>query len=248
MFSLVLVRHGESEWNRENRFSGWTDIDLTEKGCQEARQAGRALLEAGLTFDVTCTSLLRRAIRTLWLIQEEMELFWLPVYKTWRLNERHYGSLQGLNKAETAARYGEEQVKLWRRSYTVKPPPLAREDPRWPGRDRCYADLTPEQLPLSESLLDTFNRLLPCWDQMIAPALRSGSRVLVVAHGNSLRALAKYLEGLSEQQVLDFNIPTGIPLVYELNEALQPVGRHYLGDPAALAAAEKAVADQGRSV
>jgi 2,3-bisphosphoglycerate-dependent phosphoglycerate mutase len=243
---LVLIRHGESTWNRENRFTGWTDVDLSGKGRTEAIEAGKALLDAGLTFDVAYTSVLKRAIRTLWHVLDELDQMWLPVNKSWRLNERHYGALQGLNKAETAARHGEEQVKIWRRSYAIAPPQLTTGDERWPGFDPRYADLTPEQLPLSESLKDTVSRFLPYWQQVIAPEIARGRKVLIVAHGNSLRALIKHMDGMSEEEVLELNIPTGIPLVYELDARLQPLSHHYLVDPAVLAEAIQAVANQGK--
>lgn len=243
---LVLLRHGESTWNRENRFTGWTDVDLTDKGRAEAVEAGKSLLDAGLSFDVAYTSVLKRAVRTLWSVLDEMDLMWLPVHKSWRLNERHYGALQGLNKAETAARHGEEQVRIWRRSYAIAPPPLTTGDDRWPGFDPRYSGLAPEQLPLAESLKDTVSRFMPYWQQVIAPEISRGRKVLIVAHGNSLRALIKHLDGLSEEDVLDLNIPTGIPLVYELDARLQPLSHHYLVDPAVLAEAIQAVADQGK--
>lgn len=243
---LVLLRHGESIWNRENRFTGWTDVDLTDKGRAEAVEAGKSLLDAGLSFDVAYTSVLKRAVRTLWSVLDEMDLMWLPVHKSWRLNERHYGALQGLNKAETAARHGEEQVRIWRRSYAIAPPPLTTGDDRWPGFDPRYSGLAPEQLPLAESLKDTVSRFMPYWQQVIAPEISRGRKVLIVAHGNSLRALIKHLDGLSEEDVLDLNIPTGIPLVYELDARLQPLSHHYLVDPAVLAEAIQAVADQGK--
>lgn len=243
---LVLLRHGESTWNRENRFTGWTDVDLTDKGRAEAVEAGKSLLDAGLSFDVAYTSVLKRAVRTLWSVLDEMDLMWLPVHKSWRLNERHYGALQGLNKAETAARHGEEQVRIWRRSYAIAPPPLTTGDDRWPGFDPRYSGLAPEQLPLAESLKDTVRRFMPYWQQVIAPEVARGRKVLIVAHGNSLRALIKHLDGLSEEDVLDLNIPTGIPLVYELDARLQPLSHHYLVDPAVLAEAIQAVADQGK--
>ncbi|MDW7657216.1 MAG: 2,3-diphosphoglycerate-dependent phosphoglycerate mutase [Bacillota bacterium] len=243
---LVLIRHGESTWNRENRFTGWTDVDLTDKGHIEAIEAGKSLLDAGLTFDVAYTSVLKRAIWTLWHVLDELDLMWLPVNKSWRLNERHYGALQGLNKAETAARHGEEQVRIWRRSYAIAPPMLTTSDERWPGFDPRYNGLTPEQLPLSESLKDTVSRFLPYWQQVIAPEIARGRKVLIVAHGNSLRALIKHLDGLSEEDVLDLNIPTGIPLVYELDARLQPQSHYYLVDPAVLAEALQTVADQGK--
>lgn len=244
---LVLLRHGESVWNKENRFTGWTDVGLSEKGIQEARDAGRLLNAEGYAFDLAFTSVLKRAIKTLWLALEELDQTWLPVQNSWRLNERHYGALQGLNKAETAARHGEAQVKIWRRSYDIPPPPLDPNDERHPGRDRRYAGLQPNELPLTESLKDTVARFLPYWHQTIAPAVRSGSRVLIAAHGNSLRALVKYLDDVSEAEIVDLNIPTGIPLVYELDGELRPIRHYYLGDPAAVEAAAAAVASQGKA-
>jgi len=246
VYKLVLLRHGESTWNKENLFTGWTDVDLSEKGIEEAREAGRLLLREGYTFDVAFTSVLKRAIRTLWIVMDEMDLMWIPVYRSWRLNERHYGALQGLNKAQTAERYGEEQVKLWRRSYDVPPPALTRDDPRWPGYDRRYASLKPEEVPLTECLKDTVARTLPYWHETIAPVVGSGQRVLVCAHGNSLRGLVKYLDNVSDQEIVGLNIPTGIPLVYELDRELRPLKHYYLGDPEAVARAAQAVADQAR--
>lgn len=247
MHKLVLLRHGESTWNQENRFTGWTDVDLTEKGVREARTAGKTLLAEGFAFDVTYTSLLKRAIRTLWLALDEMDLLWLPVHKSWRLNERHYGALQGLNKAETAAKFGEAQVKVWRRAYAVPPPPLDESDPRWPGADRRYADLAPSELPLTECLKDTVERFLPYWGETLAPAVQSGRRVLIAAHGNSIRAIVKHLDQLSDDAIVELNIPTGIPLVYELDEKLKPLRSYYLGDPAAVQAAMHQVAAQGKA-
>lgn len=244
MHKLVLIRHGESQWNRENRFTGWTDIDLAESGIAEAKRTGQQLREEGFTFDQAYSSVLRRAIRTLWHVQEELDLLWIPVERSWRLNERHYGALQGLNKAETAAKYGDAQVKLWRRSYDVPPPLMSREDPGSPAHDPRYAGLTEAELPLGECLKDTVARFVPYWEQTIAPAIASGKRVLIVAHGNSLRALVKYLDGISEQDIVEMNIPTGIPLVYELDAALRPLGRRYLGDQAAVEAAIQSVANQ----
>lgn len=247
MYQLVLIRHGESVWNMENRFTGWTDVDLSVKGRREARQAGKSLLRAGFTFDLAYTSVLKRAIRTLHLVENEMDLLWLPVIKSWRLNERHYGALQGLNKAETAAKFGDEQVKIWRRSYAITPPPLTVDDPRYPGHDPRYADLTAEELPLTESLKETVARFLPYWEKEIAPQILAGKRVLIVAHGNSLRALVKHLDQMSEQAIVDLNIPTGIPLIYDLDENLKPIGHRYLGDAKALEAALQAVANQGKA-
>jgi len=247
MHQLVLVRHGESVWNQEDRFTGWTDVDLSPKGLDEARKAGQALKTAGLTFDVAWVSLLRRAIRTLWIIFDEMDLMWLPVEKSWRLNERHYGALQGLNKVELAARLGEQQVKIWRRSYATAPPPLEQNDPRYPGHDRRYAGLKPEELPLTESLKDTVARFLPCWHNDLAPAVRSGRRILVVAHGNSIRAMVKYLDNVPDEEIVGVNIPTGVPLVYELDAELRPVRHSYLGEPEEIARAVQRVASQGKA-
>jgi 2,3-bisphosphoglycerate-dependent phosphoglycerate mutase len=244
MYKLVLVRHGQSDWNLENRFTGWTDVDLSAKGIEEARAGGRLLKEEGYTFDLAFTSVLKRAIRTLWLVLDEMDLMWIPVIRSWRLNERHYGALQGLNKAETAAQHGDDQVLVWRRSYDVPPPPLAADDPRNARFDRRYADLTEAELPLTECLKDTVARMLPYWHETIAPAVEAGRRVIVAAHGNSLRALVMYLDGISEQDIVELNIPTGIPLVYELDENLKPIRHYYLGDPEAAAAAAAAVAAQ----
>jgi 2,3-bisphosphoglycerate-dependent phosphoglycerate mutase len=244
MHKLVLLRRGESVWNKENRFTGWEDVDLTGKGGEEAAEAGRLLKAEGLTFDIAFTSVLKRAIRTCWITRDELDLLWIPVQKSWRLNERHYGALQGLNKAETAARHGEEQTMIWRRSYDIPPPPLTPDDPRYPGRDPRYASLSPSELPLTESLKDTVARFLPYWHQTIAPAIRSGQRVLIAAHGNSLRALVKYLDNISDQDIVGLNIPTGIPLVYELDENLKSRGSRYLGDPEAAKRAAEAVAMQ----
>jgi 2,3-bisphosphoglycerate-dependent phosphoglycerate mutase len=244
MKRVVLLRHGESTWNRENRFTGWTDVPLSEKGVREATEAGRLLREGGFEFDVAFTSLLKRAIRTLWIALEETDRMWIPVVKDWRLNERHYGGLQGLDKAETAAKYGMEQVHVWRRSYDIPPPALTRDDERWPGRDPRYANLEPEQVPLTESLKDTVARFLPYWHEAIAPAVASGRRVVIAAHGNSLRALVKYLDGVSDQEITELNIPTGVPLVYELGDDLKPIRHYYLGDPEAIAKATAAVAGQ----
>ncbi|BCW97485.1 MAG: 2,3-bisphosphoglycerate-dependent phosphoglycerate mutase [Armatimonadota bacterium] len=247
MKRLVLIRHGESEWNKENRFTGWTDVDLSEKGLREAREAGRLLKEEGYEFDIAYTSVLKRAIRTLWLVLDEMDLMWIPIINSWRLNERHYGALQGLNKAEMAAKYGEDQVLIWRRSYDIRPPALDPSDERFPGRDRRYRDLTPDQLPLTECLKDTVERFLPLWHETIAPTVKSGKRVLIAAHGNSLRALVKYLDGISDQDIVGLNIPTGVPLVYELEDDLKPIRSYYLGDQEAIAAAQAAVASQGKA-
>lgn len=246
MKKLVLLRHGESTWNKENRFTGWTDVDLTQKGLEEAKNSGRLLRENGFAFDVAYTSVLKRAIRTLWIVQDEMDQMWIPVNLTWRLNERHYGALQGLNKLETALRYGEEQVLLWRRSYDVQPPALTPEDARYPGFDPRYRDLASEDIPLTECLQDTVARFLPYWNETIAPQVNSGKRVLITAHGNSLRALVMYLDNLSEQEVMELNIPTGVPLVYELEDSLKPVRSYYLGDQAKIEQAMQVVANQGK--
>jgi 2,3-bisphosphoglycerate-dependent phosphoglycerate mutase len=246
MLRLVLLRHGESAWNRENRFTGWTDVDLTEKGRDEAREAGRLMTAEKFEFDLAYTSVLKRAIRTLWITLDEMDLMWIPVYRSWRLNERHYGALQGLNKAETAARHGDEQVKIWRRSYDIPPPTLTPDDPRHPSHDRRYGDLSPAELPLTESLKDTVARFLPYWHETIAPDIRSGRKVLITAHGNSLRALVKYLDNVPDEEIVELNIPTGIPLVYLLNDDLQPLQKFYLGDPDTAKAAADAVANQAR--
>ena len=242
MTSLVLLRHGQSVWNQDNRFTGWVDVDLTAQGVAEAQRAGRYLREAGLTFDIAFTSLLKRAIRTLWIALDELDLLWLPVEKTWRLNDRNYGALQGLDKAEMVDRYGKEQVFLWRRSFRSRPPALDLDDPRHPRFDPRYAQLNPEDLSATESLADTLQRVLPCWQHEILPRLRRGERVLVVAHGNSLRALVKYLDNLADEDVPGLSIPTGIPVVYELDESLQPARRSYLGDPEVVKAAEIAAA------
>ncbi|PYR90977.1 MAG: 2,3-diphosphoglycerate-dependent phosphoglycerate mutase [Acidobacteria bacterium] len=244
MHKVVLLRHGESTWNKENRFTGWTDVDLSERGREEALEAGRLLKDGGYTFDVAYTSVLKRAIRTLWTTLDVMDLMWIPVTKDWRLNERHYGALQGLNKAETAAKHGEAQVKIWRRSYDIPPPPLSSDDPRHPGRDPRYARLSASELPLTESLKETVARFLPYWHQTIAPSIERGGRVLIAAHGNSLRALVKYLDNVSDQEIVELNIPTGIPLVYELDDRLEPLRHYYLGDPEAAAAAAARVAAQ----
>ena len=246
MLKLVLLRHGESAWNLENRFTGWTDVDLTPKGVQEAQEAARLLREGGHTFEVAYTSLLKRAIRTLWIALDGLDLMWVPVNNTWRLNERHYGALQGLNKAETAARYGEAQVKVWRRSYADPPPALTPDDERYPGRDRRYAGLSPAELPLTESLKDTVARFLPYWHRTIVPDIQAGKRVLIAAHGNSLRALVKHLDGMPEADIVELNIPTGVPLVYELDRELRPLKHYYLGDPEAVRKAAEAVAKQGQ--
>ncbi|MYA50281.1 MAG: 2,3-diphosphoglycerate-dependent phosphoglycerate mutase [Chloroflexi bacterium] len=247
MPQVVLLRHGESDWNLSNRFSGWTDVDLTDTGREEAARSGRLLLEEGFTFDVAYTSVLKRAIRTLWIVLDEMDLMWLPVIRDWRLNERHYGALQGLNKAETAAEHGEEQVLLWRRSYDVPPPALTPDDERHPGRDPRYASIPAGEMPLTEALKETVARFVPYWESTIAPDIRAGKRVLIVAHGNSLRALVKHLDNISDADIIDLNIPTGVPLVYDLADDLTPLGSRYLGDQAAVEAAVAAVAAQGRA-
>lgn len=246
-YKLVLVRHGQSTWNLENRFTGWTDVGLTEQGLEEAHTAGKLLKEGGYTFDIAYTSVLKRAIKTLWVIMEEMELEWIPVVRAWQLNERHYGALQGLNKAEMAVKFGEAQVKLWRRSYDVPPPELELNDERHPRFDRRYAGLAPEQLPASESLKDTVARMVPYWKEVIAPVVRSGQRVLIAAHGNSLRALVKFLDNISDEEITELNIPTGIPLVYELDSDLNPIKSYYLGDPEAAKRAAEAVAKQAQA-
>ncbi len=243
---LVLLRHGESTWNKENRFTGWTDVDLSEKGIEEAKEAGRVLKAEGFTFDLAYTSVLKRAIRTLWLTMDEMDLLWVPWIRSWRLNERHYGALQGLNKSEMAAKFGEDQVKIWRRSYDVPPPALTPDDERYPGRDPRYAGLAKNELPLTECLKDTVERFLPLWHQDIAPEILKGKRVLIAAHGNSLRALVKYLDNISDQDIVSLNIPTGMPLVYELDDLLKPIKSYYLGDPEKVKAAMEAVAAQGK--
>jgi 2,3-bisphosphoglycerate-dependent phosphoglycerate mutase len=244
MKKLVLIRHGESTWNKENRFTGWTDVDLSEKGVEEAVAGGRAMRDEGYVFDVAYTSVLKRAIKTLWIALEQLDQMWIPVHNTWRLNERHYGALQGLNKAETAARHGMEQTNLWRRSYDVPPPALTPDDPRHPSRDPRYAGLVPSDLPLTECLKDTVARFLPFWHETVAPAVRAGQRVLIAAHGNSLRALVKYLDDIPDADIVGLNIPTGIPLVYELTDDLKPIRSYYLGDPEAVKKAAEAVAAQ----
>jgi len=246
MYKVVLLRHGESAWNKENRFTGWHDVDLTDRGREEAREAGRLLKEGGYVFDLAFTSVLKRAIKTLGITLDVLDELWIPVTKSWRLNERHYGALQGLNKAETAAKHGEAQTKIWRRSFDIPPPPLALDDERHPSRDPRYKSLKPSELPLTESLKDTIARFMPYWHETIAPAIRSGQRVVIAAHGNSLRALVKDLDRIPESEIVELNIPTGIPLVYELDDNLSPIRHYYLGDPAAAAAAAARVANQAK--
>jgi len=247
MYKVILLRHGESTWNKENRFTGWTDVDLSEKGLVEAKKAGEVLKAEGYTFDIAYTSVLKRAIRTLWIVMDELDLMWIPVIRHWRLNERHYGALQGLNKAETAKKFGDEQVKIWRRSYDTQPPALEKTDERYPGNDPRYANLTEDELPLTECLKDTVARFMPYWSETIAPTIKSGKKVLIAAHGNSLRALVKYLDNVSEEEIVGLNIPTGIPLIYELDEDLKPIKHYYLGDPDEIAKAAAAVAAQGKA-
>jgi 2,3-bisphosphoglycerate-dependent phosphoglycerate mutase len=244
MYKVVLLRHGESTWNKENRFTGWTDVDLSDKGVTEAHEAGKLLKQEGFSFDLAYTSVLKRAIRTLWIVLDEMDLMWIPQFRSWRLNERHYGALQGLNKAETAEKYGDAQVKLWRRSYSTQPPALDQTDERWPGHDPRYADVAPADLPLTECLKDTVTRFVPFWEDTVAPVVASGKKVILAAHGNSMRALVKYLDGISDDDIVELNIPTGIPLVYELDDNLKAIRHYYLGDPEAVAAAAAAVANQ----
>lgn len=247
MKKLVLLRHGESTWNKENRFTGWTDVDLTPKGLEEARSAGRLLRENGFIFDIAYTSVLKRAIRTLWITLDQMDLMWVPINLTWRLNERHYGALQGLNKTETAARFGDKQVLLWRRSYDIQPPALTTDDERYPGFDLRYGNVSREDIPLTESLKDTVARFLPFWNQTIAPQVKAGQQTIIVAHGNSLRALIKYLDNVSDEDILNYNIPTGIPLVYELDDNLKPMRNYYLGDSTEIEEAVSAVANQTKA-
>ncbi len=247
MYELVLVRHGQSIWNKENRFTGWTDVDLTEEGRAEAKAAGELVREAGYTFDVAYTSVLKRAIRTLWIMLDELDRMWIPVHRSWRLNERHYGGLQGLNKAETAEQHGEEQVKVWRRSYDTPPPELTRDDDRFPGNDPRYADVSPDALPTTEALSHTIDRVLPYWNDVIAPDIKAGKKVVIAAHGNSLRALVKYLDGMSPDEIMGLNIPTGVPLVYELDENMKPTKSFYLGDAEEAAKKAAAVAAQGKA-
>lgn len=247
MIKLVLLRHGESIWNKENLFTGWTDVDLSDRGKAEAKQAGELLKAEGFTFDIAFTSVLKRAIRTLWIALDELDAMWIPVEHSWRLNERHYGALQGLNKAQTAATYGDDQVLVWRRSYDVPPPALEQSDPRYPGTDPRYRELTLSELPLTECLKDTVARFLPFWHQTIVPAILSDKKVIITAHGNSLRALVKHLDHISDEDIIELNIPTGVPLVYELDDQLEPLRHYYLGDPEAVAKAAAAVANQGKA-
>ena len=247
MYKLVLLRHGESQWNLENRFTGWHDVNLTKQGEHEGREAGRLLKAEGFEFDVAFTSVLTRAIRTLWLALTEMDQVWIPVHREWRLNERHYGSLQGLNKAETAEKHGDEQVLVWRRSYDIPPPPMTKDDPGYAGKDRRYANLDEANIPLTECLKDTVARFLPLWEETIAPQIKSGKQVFIAAHGNSLRALIKYLDGVTEDEIIGMNVPTGMPLVYDLDENLKPTNRQYLGDAEKVAKAMEAVANQGKA-
>jgi 2,3-bisphosphoglycerate-dependent phosphoglycerate mutase len=247
MKTLVLLRHGESTWNKENRFTGWTDVDLSEKGVLEAKAAGKLLKENGFPLDIAYTSVLKRAIRTLWIVLDEMDLMWIPEEKSWRLNERHYGALQGLNKAETAEKFGEAQVQIWRRSYDIPPPVLDEADERYPGRDPRYKDVPKEEVPLTESLKDTVKRFLPYWHQVIAPTVKSGKKVIIAAHGNSLRALVKFLDDVSDEEIVKVNIPTGMPLIYELTDDLKPEKSYYLGDPKAVEKAMQSVANQGKT-
>lgn len=245
MYKLVLLRHGESTWNKENRFTGWTDVDLSEKGVNEALDGGKAMRDAGLTFDLGYTSVLKRAIKTYNVALDQMDLLWIPVIRSWRLNERHYGALQGLNKAETAAKFGDDQVKIWRRSYDVPPPALTPDDERYPGKDPRYSDLSSSELPLTECLKDTVARFLPLWHESIAPNIKAGKKIIIAAHGNSLRALVKFLDNVSDADILELNIPTGMPLVYELDADLKPTKSYYLGDLEKVKAAMEAVAKQG---
>jgi 2,3-bisphosphoglycerate-dependent phosphoglycerate mutase len=247
MYKIVLVRHGESVWNKENLFTGWTDVDLSEKGRAEAKTGGELLKAEGFVFDLAFTSVLKRAIRTLWIIMDEMDLMWIPVINAWQLNERHYGALQGLNKAQTAAQYGDDQVLIWRRSYDIPPPVLEKTDPRYPGFDPRYASLAPEELPLTESLKETVARVIPYWHAQVVPEIVAGKRIIIAAHGNSLRALVKYLDGVSDEAIVKLNIPTGVPLVYELDADLKPIKSYYLGDPEEIARAQAAVAAQGKA-
>jgi len=247
MYKVVLLRHGESVWNKENLFTGWTDVDLSEKGVEEAHTAAKLLSEGGFTFDIAFTSVLKRAIRTLWIVLDDMDLMWIPVVRSWRLNERHYGDLQGLNKAQTAAKFGEEQVHVWRRSYDTPPPALSRDDERYPGKDRRYAHMPTDEVPLTECLKDTVERFLPYWVDAIVPVIKEGKKVVIAAHGNSLRALVKYLDNISDEEIPGLNIPTGVPLVYELDQDMHPIKHYYLGDQAAVEAAINAVKNQAKS-
>lgn len=246
MKKLVLLRHGESVWNKENRFTGWTDVDLSEKGVEEAHKSAEVLSAEGFVFDVAYTSVLKRAIKTLWIVLEEMDLMWIPVFRSWRLNERHYGALQGLNKSETAQEFGEEQVLIWRRSYDIPPPKLEKDDKRYPGHDPRYKDLDPKDIPLTECLKNTVERFLPYWHDVIAPTIKDGKKVIIAAHGNSLRALVKYLDNMSDKEIVKLNIPTGIPLVYELDDNLKPLKHYYLGNPEEIKKAKDTVAKQGK--
>ncbi len=248
MYKIVFLRHGESIWNKENRFTGWTDVDLSEKGIQEAKEAAKLLKEGGYTFDIAYTSVLKRGIRTLWIVLDEMDLMWIPVYRSWRLNERHYGALQGLFKSKIAVEFGEEQVLIWRRSYDIPPPALKTSDPRYPGNDAKYDDLTADEIPLTECLKDTVERVLPYWHETIVPTIKSGKKILISAHGNSLRALVKYLDNVPNEEIVELNIPTGVPLIYELNDDLKPIKHYYLGDPEKIAQAIEAVASQGKAI
>ncbi len=247
MYKLVLLRHGESTWNKENRFTGWTDVDLSEQGISEANKAGEVLKEEGYKFDMAYTSVLKRAIRTLWITLDKLDLMWIPVERNWRLNERHYGALQGLNKAETAKKFGEEQVHIWRRSYDIQPPALEKNDHRFPGKDPRYKNLTEKELPLTECLKDTVNRFLPYWKETIAPSIKSGKRIIIAAHGNSLRALVKYLDNIPDEEIVGLNIPTGVPLVYELDNNLKPIKHYYLGNQEEIEKKANAVANQGKA-
>jgi len=247
MYKVVLIRHGESIWNKENKFTGWADVDLSEKGKEEAAKAGEQLKKEGFSFDLAYTSVLKRAIKTLWAVTDVMDLLWVPVIRSWKLNERHYGALQGLNKAETAAKYGEDQVKIWRRSYDIPPMPLTEDDPRYPGKDPRYAGLTKSELPLTECLKDTVARVVPYWEKEIAPQIKAGKKVIIAAHGNSLRALVKYLDNISDDAIVNLNIPTAMPLVYELDDNLKPIKSYYIGDPEAVKKAMEAVANQGKA-
>lgn len=247
MYKVVLLRHGESTWNKENRFTGWTDVDLSEKGIQEAEESAKLLKEGGYTFDIAYTSVLKRGIRTLWIVLDKMDLMWIPVYRSWRLNERHYGELQGFFKAKMAAEVGEEQVLIWRRSYDIPPPALKTSDPRYPGNERKYKDLNNDEIPLTECLKDTVARVLPYWHDSITPTIKSGKKVLISAHGNSLRALVKYLDNMPDEEVVKLNIPTGVPLIYELDDDLKPIDHYYLGDTEKIAQAIEAVAAQGKA-